>query len=351
MVSVGATLGPLLTKPFLPELQPTGQQHGGISSTNWTLHNHGTWDGNETNRVGPVYEQGKGSGFVLGNFSGLQSNETLVDMSDVGKVRFAYVLYGSFMMPSALLFGLLSITSRRKHGIHSTQVVASPKGLPKIAHLDTTRPCFKRTFIGTVSACVYLIFSIEFITGLFLAPIVVQGLGWPNQMGSWVTAVYFASHTTGRLVGVPLALRLSPWVFLLCDLVLMAVGLVLMLFASHNDIMLWISVVVTGLGVSTFHASLLAYTANYLLVTGWAGAALSTGMTAAQISFPALAGNLLEWYGYLATVYCCLSHLGMLALCLATTQIVVWISHSSRKPQLQSGSDPAAIEPLQSRAT
>ncbi len=328
MVSIGNMAGSFLARPFLPDLSLYPACDTQTNASAQATGTQGDWavitNANVTQEH-PVMENSSdtcrdNSGMILGPTPAGSVRNRTVD--GVDRVRFAYVAVGCLMILPVISF-LVVCAMNRNHNALLRIPVTSESGNGKAALTKSINaPWFRPVFLTFVFFCIYAIFSIEFTMGSYLAPMTVKGLGWPNRLGSLITALYYGSHGVGRLLGVLLALRLSPRNFLLADVAIVAVGLVLLVFGSVHEAFVWIAAVVVGLGCSTFYASLLSMSAQHIQVTGWAGTLFQLALTMAQVVFPVAAGNLLESFGHPAVVYLCLGYLTVLVV-LTTTSLGV----------------------------
>ncbi len=331
MVSVGATLGPMLVRPFLSDVTFDSSQRanaaGNMSELAWNCTSEGTLNPvANTDVYLSTHHTGKGYNPECDHFNTGSEyeywNKTLERQaggdptSDVLSVRFAYIVVGSSMaVPLALflylyVYRLLKESRQKERKISQIEDKKSSKGTFQKLY-------FKVIFYSILFVCVYLYFSIELFAALFLAPLVVKGLGWSQSSGALITALFFGSHGAGRLLGVVLATKVKPWILLTVDLVLMLIGDVLMLVSPAHSSVMWVAAVVLALGCSSFYASMIVFAHDYMSVTGWTGTVLAAGMIAPHLLTPIAVGNILERSGYLHVIYYICGLTGCLILCLS----------------------------------
>jgi len=76
-------------------------------------------------------------------------------------------------------------------------------------------------------------------------------LQWPTLRSTLINTAYFGSLCVGRIIGVPLSVFIKPQNVVTINLVLVFISTILFLFSPMNDMMVWISAGLMGLGLAT----------------------------------------------------------------------------------------------------
>ncbi len=275
--SLGATLGPLIIRPFLVDTPP--------------LHHHNA-------SVLQLVE----APCVNSSVNCSETPET----PSHGFVRFAYVSLAAFAVPPsvvfAVLFFLLGPSCRRNLG--TTMNRNSSVGLYEVAVLPSR---FFHFVIYLLAFFQYTMYGLlETTLAGFLAPFVVEFLGWQNTGGAWITALFWGCQLLGRSVSVPLAIWIKPLRFITCNVLLVLLALFLLLFAQRADSLAWAAAALSGLGLSTFFGSNVLNVSTHIQITGKAGAAVYAGTSVGLIAGPTFVGFLFESSGPQWMTYICI---------------------------------------------
>ena len=154
-------------------------------------------------------------------------------------------------------------------------------------------------FVFFVSYCM-----VEGNYGNFLLAYAVEGLGWSKSMGAAVTAVFWASFTIGRGLGIIFVKIISPQVLLGTDCLLSVLSMLpLLLFAHSHVSVLWISSIALGLTMSTIFATAITWTERYVNLSGGVGTIFLTAGATGEIVGPLILSALYKRYGIKGFVY------------------------------------------------
>ena len=180
MWSLGSTLGPLMTQPFLLPLS-TPSNSSSSNSTDLSL----------------------------------ADNVTMTEATEQGLaiVRFAYVCVGSVSLLAGLLFLLLYLLS----GCH----------LLEETYLDNSEHCsqdqsaetkvFRIKLLTLMCFFYFLYVGYEGTTGKFISSFVTKYLDWDVKSAAMITAAFWAAVGAGRFINIFVAAILRPRMMLLMN--------------------------------------------------------------------------------------------------------------------------------------
>lgn len=188
-------------------------------------------------------------------------------------------------------------------------VLAALLLLPALWLLRVPSPARQHMATGTASQTrTQLTLIVLFILLFFLY--VGAEIGFANWIYSYavalglmdkVTAAYLNSAfwgalTVGRLISIPLAMRVRPRVLLALDLAGCGVAAVLVLFGT-GPVMLWIGAILMGLSMASFFPVLLTFAGRRMALTGQITSYFFTAGSLGAMTIPWLIGQLFETLG------------------------------------------------------
>lgn len=241
--------------------------------------------------------------------TGSGSESDLNSTSDdcfVESVRYAYMLIGSFCILPTLGFGCLFLAMspscflKDKEG---WQYTALPKSDETKYH-NPKRSTNQRKWFAFLVIFHLLYPVIEGVFGTFIAVFVVKSLGWGVRQGATITAVFYGAICVGRLLGIPAARILAPQVMITVSLILACVAYMAMLFSSsmHYQVV-YCTVIMAGIAVSTLVASKLLWVSQFLVLSGFVlGICQAAGSLGAIVIFP-LVGYLFQNVNHIWLMY------------------------------------------------
>jgi FHS family Na+ dependent glucose MFS transporter 1 len=115
-----------------------------------------------------------------------------------------------------------------------------------------------------------------------------------------VNSAFWGGIVLGRLVGVPLALRLSPRAMLQIDLLGATLSLALLILRPDSLPVLWIGTVAFGLSVATMIPSSFNLAERRMPITSQVSSAFLIGGSLGTMTLPWLVGQLFVPYGPLS---------------------------------------------------
>ena len=299
--SVGATIGPFILVPLIPELPEE------LSSTTPSLAN--------------VSESA--------NYTASNDTQALNDVSTTDEltrdIRVCYMLIGSLILflstPFVIGFCALRPTCFKTRGVAKKTGEKSDEeeaGIQK-------KP---RSFVVTLLCLQFLLYFaftwMEIVPGGYLATLAIKGLSWEAKKASQLMVVFWASHGFGRLIAVPVSYVVRPGVMTGVSILGSTVGFVIMLFStSVSDDLLWVGCATAAFFMSSIFASLILWTSDYITITAFVGAVFLVGSSAGAMIGGPLVGYLFQRYSPMWIVYLSLIACGIEILAFTTLQAYV----------------------------
>jgi fucose permease len=121
--------------------------------------------------------------------------------------------------------------------------------------------------------------------------------GMDERTSALVTAVFWGAFTFGRLISIPLAVRMPASRILLGGTLLNIAGPIVMgVFADIPEAM-WIGSALTGLGIASLFAMMIAYVETRMVITGVTTSLFLVGASLGGIVVPLIIGRTIEPFG------------------------------------------------------
>jgi MFS transporter, FHS family, Na+ dependent glucose transporter 1 len=114
---------------------------------------------------------------------------------------------------------------------------------------------------------------------------------------AYLTSAFWGALTAGRLLAIPIAVRLRPRTMLLCDLLGCVISVGIMIVWSHSLTALWLGALGMGLGMASIFPTTLSFAARRIPITGRVTSWFLVGASLGSMSLPWLIGRLFERLG------------------------------------------------------
>jgi FHS family Na+ dependent glucose MFS transporter 1 len=118
-----------------------------------------------------------------------------------------------------------------------------------------------------------------------------------ESAAAYLTSVFWGAITMGRLLAIPLALRIRPAALILADLAGVLVSLSLFSILPTSPQAAWIATIGLGLSLASIVPSTLAFVGQRMAVTGLATGWFFVGLGLGAMTIPLLIGQLFEGIG------------------------------------------------------
>lgn len=198
---------------------------------------------------------------------------------NVTSFEWAYWVVAIAMVPAALLFLRLPSPVHEKHdGETRAGTFANP------------------LLITLVVAFFFLIVAGESGMASWLFTYARKG-GLDERSSALVTAVFWGAFTFGRLISIPLAVRLPASQILVGGTLLNIAGPIVMgVFADIPEAM-WFGAALTGLGIASLFAMMIAYVETRMVITGVTTSLFLVGASLGGMVIPLVIGRTIEPLG------------------------------------------------------
>ncbi len=118
-----------------------------------------------------------------------------------------------------------------------------------------------------------------------------------ESMAAYLTAAYWGALTLGRLLAIPLAIRLRPRYILLGDLVGGLASMAFLLFWPHSLTAVWLATIGMGLAMASIFPTTISLAERRMTITGRVTGWFFVGISAGSMSVPWLVGQFFESVG------------------------------------------------------
>ena len=175
----------------------------------------------------------------------------------------------------------------------------SPRGhLSKVAY-----------FFLLVLLCLYCICYLanELIIGSYLTTWAVQSLSWTTREGALLMTAFWVPYSINRLIGIPVAAICSPRHMSYVGITaIFASFLILTVFYSKNNMVIWVCAAGVGAGLSWPYAAMLTWLAGHITISNRVSALIQCANAVGRLVSPKVTGYLMEqhhpdWMLYLGT--------------------------------------------------
>lgn len=155
--------------------------------------------------------------------------------------------------------------------------------------------CFLFAVIFLNFVLLFFITGAEIGYAQMLTTHVVKGrLHLPTKVGSYMTSAFWSAFTISRFVCVFLAIKLSHFVLILCDLAITLAGsLVLVLLPSYTWAV-WLATVLVGTGVASFFPAAVGWLDSYVHITNKIASVFTVGSSFGEMVLPCVISYFIE---------------------------------------------------------
>lgn len=119
----------------------------------------------------------------------------------------------------------------------------------------------------------------------------------PETIARLLNSVYWGGFTLGRVIAIPLALKMKPKTMLLVDLIGAVVSITLMLLLPNWPPAVWIGTLGLGLSIASMFPSSLNFAERRMPITGRVTSYFLVGANAGAMVLPWIVGQLFEPVG------------------------------------------------------
>ncbi len=145
-----------------------------------------------------------------------------------------------------------------------------------------------------------------------------------------INSAFWGGLVLGRLVAIPLALRLSPRTMLQLDLIGSVSSLALLILFPNSIPALWVGTIGFGISIASLIASSFNLAERRMPITSQVSATFLVGGSLGSMTLPWVVGQLFVPYGPISVMY--VTATAMVAACLAFV-LIVRTGRSGREPE------------------
>ena len=232
-----------------------------------------------------------------------------------GGISWAYWIFALALLPIALWIGRLP---------SPTSVVEEGKASGgEIDYLLT----------GLTILFLFVYVGVELSFSGWIYTYAVQQTGFTPTQAAYLNSGFWGAFTLGRLIAIPLTVRVRPRYMLLGELLLAIVSVGLMLIWPTSSTVLWIGVCGTGLAIASIFPVTLTWAGRHMRITGQITSWFFIGASIGAMFFPWFIGQFFENTGPLITMVTIMSCL------LLDLVIFVILMLYAGQPRFQSETD------------
>ena len=329
--SLGATTAPFIVQPFLVNLQSTatllsptddGKSTSSVSDERQrTLYpieesttsiaptriNHSenllsTW----SDRVNDINIQKRAEAARL-NLSG-ENNSISTGDNDVSDsstwseltvegleyVCYAYVTIGLLVLLAGLAPAVTFVYTKSplRQSNTNQKTTKSDDGSKILRKTRTDEKYFKARLL-----CLVGLFYFFYMYGLstppsYLTSFVIKHLHWSIERGVLINSVFFGALFIGRILGIPVSAVVRPRPMVLSSVVVTLVAYLLLLLANIHGVFVWMSAILSGLGLSVTFASTVLWISEHTTVTAGITAFMMLICSVGGMTGPLIVGRL-----------------------------------------------------------
>jgi FHS family Na+ dependent glucose MFS transporter 1 len=172
--------------------------------------------------------------------------------------------------------------------------------------------------------------------------------------GQYLTAVYWGSLAVGRVIAIPLSLKLKPSAQLLADLLLCTIGVTLLLAGlvvktgGSNSGFLWAGSAVYGLGMASVFPSAFMQAESLVDLTGRVASVLIVGSATGEMILPLALGLVTVYWasGFVLVISIATLSFAVPAVILCAQNITTNDAYLRNEPTKETGVEITTMNPI-----
>ncbi len=148
--------------------------------------------------------------------------------------------------------------------------------------------------VGLLALLFFLVVGAEISYGGWVYTYAVK-LNLANEtVAAYLTSLYWGSFTIGRLLGIPITIRVRPRTVLLVDVLGCLLGLLIVVFFPIPQVAIWIGTPIFGLSMASVFPTLISYAEHRMTLTGKVTSYFFVGSSLSGMVIPWVIGQLFE---------------------------------------------------------
>lgn len=301
--SVSATVAPFLVRLFVAPDQDTTEFPFNMSLLEYTSVS-------PSNGLNTTSYEDNGTNYTYDKTDNIHNTTVILDSSVPydGYVQYVFVAFGAFYMIPAFCM-LYSVWQDNIPFLQAKDTKLAKKKLENNTPKKVTSQIPELAFYILMFLFAVSYIWMEAAYSGYIAIYAIRGLGYPKSIGLIAPAVFFGCFGLGRFVGIPLSTILQKHTMLIMDLLIIAFGLVSLLFVNVHPAIIWIGTALCGLGMSSMFPTLVLWLSEHIKFEGIASGILHTGSSVGFMIGPTLTGVFFQsfghqWFVYLLMIAC-----------------------------------------------
>ncbi len=198
-----------------------------------------------------------------------------------GGIAWSYRLLALLVLPAAVWVMRLPARCRRN---------APQPNVPRPAPVDTMLVALCMLFM-------MLVVGAEVSFGGWISSYAVKLQLATPEIAAYLTSVFWGALTLGRLLAIPIALRVRPRTMLVTDIVGCIVGITLLLLLPGSEVPLWSGAAIFGFSMASIFPTILSWAERRMTMTGTATSWFLVGASLGAIILPWTIGQFIETAG------------------------------------------------------
>ncbi|HEY6331042.1 MAG TPA: MFS transporter [Blastocatellia bacterium] len=207
-----------------------------------------------------------------------------------GDTGFSYFAFAILILPAAAFLLLLRSPVNPSASESLPGPVSTAEGAP-LPPPNTTK------ILWLIAVLLALYVGAEVSYGGWIYSYVVQTRLGDENLAAYLTSVFWASLTAGRLLGVPIAARLRPRTILLADLIGCFISLAIALLWPLAVRAMTVASIGIGLSMASIYPTALTFAERRMKITGRVTGFLIVGGSAGGMVVPLIVGQLFDSQG------------------------------------------------------
>lgn len=223
---------------------------------------------------------------------------------DASRVEIPFMISGIFGLSLAICF-LLFYLKGEPEGLPQRKEAPLSLAMCSPSACGRGQPIKALMIIGAMCLFYFHLVGAEATVGIYLFSYLTEKKNpFDNAEAAFLNSAYFASYTAGRGVGILFGKILQPSKMLFAySIACIVICIVLGIFAYDSDTILWIFIILLGVGHSVLYPGGIAFANQYLNINAMGLFVFTLGSVAGSALYPFLCGLFFNDNKYKAFTY------------------------------------------------
>ena len=220
-------------------------------------------------------------------------------ISGDSRVQIPYMIAGALCLFASVFYVIMFCIDRRI----KKQPVQTEENKDTKIQRNSLEKGHKIVFVALVFCLLFSYTSTEINYSVFLSVFLVQSHHYTPQDAAITLSVYFTAFVVGRAIGIYIIKKIKPKTLLAGGIALTVISNVVLYFSHSHAVLIWVTISVAALGMSTQYATIVSWTTEYINFSGWAGTAILLSGATGYLIGPFLFGALFNVFGISSFMY------------------------------------------------